>query len=132
MSREQITFPNVEAQVRDYLTPLLDVTVERIAPERLPPVFVRVVLNGTTRRDLITAEAMVTLECWAPTDAEAEALSRRVYGALCAMDLPDGTYVPDGEDGWAGGPYPSPDPESGTPRYVMTCLVTQEALVRED
>lgn len=126
---EAITFPSVEAQALDYLTPLVTVPVERKIPETRPTSFVRLMLTGTTRRNLAQADARLTVECWAKTDTDAEALSRQVYGLMCAMDLPDGTHVPQGADGWAGGPYASADPTSGTPRYVMTCIVRQSAIV---
>jgi len=122
-----ITFSNVEAQTVTYLAPLLSVPAVRVVPASRPASFVRVLLTGTNRLTLTLADARVTVECWAPTDAAAEALSRQTYALLCAMDLDDGTHVPDGPDGWAGGPYASADPVSGSPRYVMTVIVRQSA-----
>ena len=128
---EQITFSNVEAQVVGYLAPLAGVPAYRVIPAARPTSFVRVLLTGTRRLGLTQADASVTLECWAASDAAAHDLARKVYGLMCAMDLADGSHVPDGEDGWAGGPYPSPDPDSGTPRYVMTAVVRQPAILLE-
>ncbi len=122
-----ITFPNVEAQTVAYLGPLLSVPAVRVVPASRPASFVRVLLTGTNRLSLTLADARVTVECWAATDAAAEALARQTYALLCAMDLDDGTHVPDGPDGWAGGPYASADPVSGSPRYVMTVIVRQSA-----
>lgn len=124
---ETITFSSVEAQVIGYLTPLLATPVVRVIPASRPALFVRVLLTGTTRRSLTLADAHVTVECWAATDAAAEALARQTYALMCAMDLDDGTHVPDGPEGWMGGPYASADPVSGTPRYVMTAIVRQSA-----
>ena len=128
---ERLTFPNVEAQVVGYLAPLLSVPVVRIIPSTRPASFVRMMLTGTSRRGLAQADARLTVECWATTDAAAEALARQAYGLLCALDLPDGTHVPLGSDGWAGGPYADVDPTSGSPRYVMTVVVRQSAIVLE-
>lgn len=122
---EAIAFGNVEAATVGYLAPLVGVPVVRVIPATRPAKFVRVLLTGTSRRSLTLADAHVTIECWASSDADAEALARLVYAQMCAMDLPDGTHVPDGPDGWLGGPYASPDPTSGTPRYVMTTIVRQ-------
>lgn len=126
---EALTFPSVEAQVLDYLTPIVAVPVVRVVPATRPVSFVRLMLTGTTRRNLVQADARLMIECWAKTDADAEALARTVYGRMSAMNLPDGTHVPQGEDGWAGGPYASADPTTGTPRYVMACIVRQSAIV---
>ena len=128
---EPISFGNVEAQVAGYLAPLLSVPVVRVIPSSRPASFVRLMLTGTSRRGIAQADARVTVECWAVTDAAAEALARQTYGLLCALDLPDGTHVPVGEDGWAGGPYADKDPTSGTPRYVMTVILRQPAIVLE-
>lgn len=125
---EAITFGNAEAAVIGYLTALAGVPALRVLPSPLPPSFVRVMLTGTSRRHLAAADAQITLECWAKTDAAAETLGRLVYGLMSAMDLPDGTHVPQGEDGWLGGPYASQDPTTGTPRYVMTAIVRQPAI----
>ncbi|MCL2089846.1 MAG: hypothetical protein FWH11_01240 [Micrococcales bacterium] len=126
---EPVALGNVEAQVMGYLTSLLDVPSVRVVPRPRPDRFVRVLLTGTRRTSPVTADAQVTVECWAPTDAAACDLARQVYGHLCALDLPDGTFVPPGEDGWVGGPYASADPDSGTPRYVMTAIVRQAVLL---
>lgn len=129
MAAEAITFASAEALVRDYLDSVMTEPVVRVIPSPRPATFVRVMLTGTTRRTLHLADARVTIECWAPSAAEAEALSREVYGRMSAMDLTDGTYVPLGPAGWAGGPYADVDPDSGTARYTMTAIVRQPAIV---
>ena len=123
---EAITFDNAEAIVVGHLSGHLAVPVQRVVADPRPAKFVRVLATGAHRRNLPQLDAQITLECWAPTDAAAAALARDTYGWMCALDL-DTAHVPQGSDGWLGGPYPSPDPESGTPRYVMTAIVRQRA-----
>lgn len=88
--------------------------------------FVRCVLTGADRFTPVHRDARVTLECWAPTDAEADRL------AAAVEDLVDGmgdawNSVPQGSPGWPGGPHQSPDPDSGTPRVVMTANLRQRS-----
>lgn len=87
-------------------------------PEPRPDRFVRVMSSGSSRRTLVHRDTRITVECW---DAESEAaaceLAEQVYAALDDWDL-----VPT-FDGWPSGPYPQSDPNTGCPRYVMTCLV---------
>lgn len=136
---EYSTFPNVEAQMLAYLDPLLasyDPPTEshRVLPSPLPDgPFVRVMLTGSRRLNLAQMDRQVTFEAWGETganaDTEAEQLGMHLYGLVGALALPDGTHVPDGEDGWVGGPYPDVDPTSGRPRYIMTAIVRQAAIV---
>ena len=124
---EALAFPNVEAQTVTYLAPLVGVSVLRVLPDPLPAgTFVRVMLTGTRRVNLTLMERRVTLECWAALGhaADAEALASITYGHMGAWST-DSTWVPDGQDGWAGGPYADVDPETGRPRYVMTANVRQ-------
>lgn len=125
---EAITFGNVEAATVQWLASVVGVPVHRVLPDDLDDEFVRVMLTGSRRRNLVTEDAQVTLECWARSDAAAEALARTTYGWMCAMDQPDGTHVPQGEDGWVGGPYAQPDPVTSRPRYVMTAVVRHSAI----
>lgn len=126
---EPITFADAEAVVISYLNPLLiaDGDTARAStrvPGERPGRLVRVILTGSYRRNLSQQDAQVTVECWAPDGPAASALARKVYGWLSALDTP-GAHVPAGSDGWVGGPYSQPDPETGSPRYVMTVIVRQ-------
>lgn len=132
---EAITFPDAEAVVIGYLNGRLaaDGDTARAStrvPGDRPGRLVRPILTGSTRRNLSQEDAQVTVECWAPTGPDARALAQKVYGWLCALDV-DGAHVPLGSDGWVGGPYSDPDPVTGSPRYVMTCIVRQRAVVME-
>lgn len=115
---------NVEALAIAYLTPLVGVDVLRVLPETLPAKFVRVMLTGTRRVNVSLVERRLTVECWASSDADAEALGSLTYAHLGAWKT-DSVWVPDGENGWTAGPYADVDPDTGRPRYVMTPNVRQ-------
>jgi len=91
-------------------------------PDQRPARFVRVSLTGTTPRSVAHTDAQVTIECWDTDSAAAADLARIVYALMCAMDTPDG-HVPQGPNGWAGGPVYLEDPTARVPRYVMTPIV---------
>lgn len=114
---------DVEAMTRAYLIgrPELDYTEDTAGttvPDSRPDRFVRLVSSGSKRRTLVHRDTRITVECW-NADGEAAAAhdAELVYRAIDEWEL-----VPD-FDGWPSGPYPQPDPGTGTPRYVMTCLV---------
>lgn len=93
-------------------------------PAQRPPRFVRAILTGTARRAVSRRDAQVTVECWAPDGPAAAALGEKVYAWLDVLDV-GASHVPQAPDGWLGGPYSQPDPDTGTPRYVMTVIVRQ-------
>jgi hypothetical protein len=124
---EALATPNVEAQTIEYLEPLIELPVERVAPDPLPEEFVRVLLTGTRRINLSLLERQVTLECWAITDARAEAISSLVYGHMGAWRT-DSVWVPEGENAFLSGPYADIDPISKRPRYTMTANVRQAVI----
>lgn len=124
-------FPDAEAVVVSYLNTLLatdgdTARASTYVPADRPARLVRVMLTGSARRTLSHEDAQITVECWAPEGPDARALAGKVYGWLCDLDS-GGSHVPQGEDGWVGGPYSEPDPETDTPRYVMTCIVRSRA-----
>lgn len=131
--REMVTFGNIEADVVEFLEPLalasaFECQVIRVLKPPLPDgPFVRVLLTGSRRLNISQMERQVTLEAWGGSDAQAHDLGSLVYGWVGSLALADGTHVPDGEDGWLGGPYPEPDPRTERPRYVMTAIVVQPA-----
>ena len=96
----------------------LDVPVQTVVPDPRPDRFVRLVDSGSERRTIVHRDSRVTVEVWnALGEAAAVADAEVVYDALDAWEL-----VPD-FDGWPSGPYAQPDPDTGTPRVVMTCIV---------
>lgn len=91
-------------------------------PDPRPPRLVRLMLSGSTRRTLVHRDSRITVECWSDDgEADASRLMEHVYAALDGWEL-----VPP-FDGWPSGPYLQPDPDTGTSRYVATCLVRHRA-----
>jgi hypothetical protein len=120
---EVITFPDVEFHAIQYLTPYLSgVLVDNTVPKPRPKKLVRVLRTGGPRLTLVTEEAQITYDCWAPKVEEAQDLAQMVRGLLWVM--PDRyttatTYrVHD-----LGGPTNQPDPDTGLPRYTGTVLI---------
>ncbi len=111
------------AMCRAYLIdhPQLDYTAATCSadvPNPRPDRFLRLVDSGSERRTIVHRDSRVTVEAWnADGSAAAKQDAERVYDALDEWEL-----VPD-FDGWPSGPYSQPDPETGAPRYVMTCLI---------
>ena len=115
---------DAEAMARAYLLDALPahgldgVPVSTTVPKPRPARFVRLMSSGSERLTLVHRETRITAEVWnAAGVAEAARDAEAVYMALDGWDL-----VPP-FDGWPSGPYPQPDPTTGTPRYVMTCAV---------
>lgn len=110
----------------EYLLPRLDdgetVALSTGVSDPRPPRLVRVMLSGSTRRTLVHRDSRITIECWSDFgEADASRLMEHVYAVLDDWEL-----VPP-FDGWPSGPYLQPDPDTGTPRYVATCLVRHRA-----
>lgn len=121
-----VVFPDAEGVVVGYLNTVLAGDTARAytrVPQARPSRFVRVILTGSQTRSVAHRDAQVTVECWDEAGGpEAAALADVVYDALTVLEVP-GAHVPQGPDGWLGGPYSLPDPDTGTPRYVMTVIV---------
>lgn len=95
-----------------------DDTCDASVPDPRPDRFLRLVDSGSERRTVVHRDSRVTVEVWnADGTAAAKRDAEAVYAALDEWEL-----LPVW-DGWPSGPYSQPDPESGTPRYVMTCLI---------
>ena len=93
-------------------------------PKPRPARFVRLMDVGSTVRSVTHRDARVVVECWEQSEQAATALGDLVFGWLCDLSAAGG-FVPQGPEGWVGGPYPQPDPDSSTPRSVMTVILRQ-------
>ncbi|MDR2930662.1 MAG: hypothetical protein LBV06_07160 [Propionibacteriaceae bacterium] len=111
---------DVEKLTIDYLNSAnLGVPIATTVPASdRPSRFVRLQSGGSRRRTIVHRDTRVTVECWSSLNEEdASHLAELVYQTLDDWDL-----VPP-FDGWQAGPYPQPDPDTGTPRYVMTVII---------
>lgn len=93
-------------------------------PSPRPDRFVRLMCVGTATTSLAHRDVRIVAECWETSESNAEAFGDTVSDLLASMDAASG-HVPNGPAGWAGGPYSQPDPDSGTPRAVMTFILRQ-------
>lgn len=117
----QDTLPPLLEASGDYDPVAISTTVPADPAER-PPRLVRLMLSGSERRTVVHRDSKITLECWSKQgEADAARLMEHVYAAIDAWDL-----VP-AFGGWPSGPYLQPDPATGEPRYVATCLVRHRA-----
>lgn len=111
------------ALCRTYLIdqPGLNLTADNCSahvPDPRPVRFVRLMDSGSERHTIVHRDSRITVEAWnADGEAAAKQDAEALYVALDEWEL-----VPD-FDGWPSGPYAQPDPDTGTPRYVMTCLI---------
>lgn len=113
-------FGNAQSIVNKHLekeTGLLCVTT---VPKKRPDQFVRTIRTGGYRRDTVTDIARLTFECWNTQKTDAERDAQTIRRTLEAMrgDTFDGIKVHRIEE--IAGPADSPDPDTGTPRYVFT------------
>lgn len=126
---ETLTIPNVFPEYRHYLLNRLadfdiQLSVVSQVPKTRPVSFIRVIPLATARVNLAIAEVTMTHECWAATQQDADDLAGIVYAVATAANLPEShAWCPRGSRGTVAGPYPSTDPDSGTPRAVFSTLL---------
>jgi len=112
-------YPDVEALARQrLLDSSLGLPVSTAVPKPRPDRFIRLVASGGQQATIVHRETKLTIECWsAVSEEDASHMAEQVYELMDAWEL-----VPV-FTGWASTPYPQPDPKTGTPRYVMTCII---------
>jgi hypothetical protein len=78
---------------------------------------------GGVRRDIVTDEAQLGVECWADTEHRAHVTAQLVRALLFALrgDTLEGHPVYRVQE--YAGPSALPDPDTSKPRYVFTMLV---------
>lgn len=119
---EAMTIAYLTDHLPAVLPPDVEASLSTGIPEERPPRLVRVMLSGSQRRTIVHRDSRITLECWSDHgEADASALMEAVYQAIDDWEL-----VPP-FDGWPSGPYLQPDPDTGTSRYVATCIVRHRA-----
>lgn len=113
-------FGNAQGLVNAYIEHVTGIPCFTVVPENRPARFVRTVRTGGFRRDAVTDTARLTFECWNARKADAQADAQKVRAALDGLRglTLDGIKVHRVDE--IAGPADSPDPDSATPRYVMT------------
>lgn len=129
---EQLTWPDAEAVVIGYLATALAAsafsaaTVTNVKPARssLPLVLVR--RAGGVAEEVFD-RALVALQLWAATEESAADLTKLVRDLLRLMPTSVANVTRVAE---FSGPIPVPDPDSNTPRYLLTVEATIRATAR--
>lgn len=126
---EMLAVPNIFPEYRRFLLDRLadfdiQLSVVSQVPKARPASFIRVIPLATARANIALAEVTMTHECWAATQQDADDLAGVVYAVATAADLPEShAWCPRGSRGTVAGPYPSADPDSGSPRTVFSTLL---------
>ena len=115
-----VLFPDATFVVVSHLTDALTVPVYSQVPSSRPASFVVVRRVGGVRRNEVTDEPMLTIECWAmkPEQAADLAATARAHVDAMAGETIEGTAVYRVTD--IAGPAFLPDPDSDMPRYSFT------------
>lgn len=119
-------FPDAVELVRDWLLEHLDVPVfvdilnDDEYPNHRQPTFLRVVLTGGSRHNIVIDAPRLLLEAWAPSKAEAHDLAQLARATL--HHLPDQRGPVTGIEEM-GGPTDLPDPISKSERFTFVFVV---------
>lgn len=128
---EPILFPDAVALAVTFLAGLLGEHVGQDVPpdHTIDDTCVTVLRTGGPRRNLVTDDAQLTIETWAPTSTEAHDLAQltRAHMLSLAGEVIDGVAVY--RVGELAGPQNLPDPESDQPRYTFSVSVAVRGAV---
>lgn len=114
-------FANAQALINSYLKESTDIPrVVTTIPSTRPERFVRTIRTGGFIANSVTDVARLTVECWAEEKVAAQDDAQQVRAALLALRgvTLSGVKVHRVEE--IAAPADSPDPDSRTPRYVLT------------
>ena len=114
-------FANAQALINSYLGEATDIPrIVTTVPKDRPARFVRTIRTGGFMANSVTDVARLTVECWAEKKADAQNDAQQVRAALLALrgTTLSGVKVHRVEE--IAAPADSPDPDSTTPRYVLT------------
>lgn len=113
-------YANAQGLVNAYLAEATGRRCVTTIPADRPDRFVRTIRTGGYTPNGITDVARLTFECWADKKADAHADAQQVRAAILALRgvSLSGVKVHRVEE--IAAPADSPDPDSSTPRYVLT------------
>lgn len=93
-------------------------------PNPRPDEFARAALTSTYMVSPTHWRSGVTVEVYAADLGRAYDLAQKITGVL--IESGDSWASVASVSRWPGGPVPVPDPDSGTPRIVMTCAINHK------
>lgn len=114
----------MDGMVRSFLSAFTSAPVVVNVPKERPGTFVQARRNGGGSVNRVLDEPTVTVDCWAPSGVAAAELAEDMRGAF----LHDYTVMPlvRGVTEITG-PYSTPDPDSGSPRYRFSVRLSVRA-----
>jgi hypothetical protein len=115
-------WPKAEALVIAHLNATCSAPASSKIPNPRPLRYFQVQNTGSTVRSLTVRDVHVTIGATTASESDASDLADEAVGALTDWGT-DVAWVPEGDEGWAGGPYSFPDPVADLPRYQMTVIV---------
>lgn len=123
-----VVFPDAVAVTIGYLSDELgdrgsEAEVVKDVPDPRPDVFVTILRSGGVRQTVVSDNAVLIVECWAQTSADAHDLAQLCRALLHAMPGTTQAGVPIYRVDEVGGPVDLPDPLSEQPRYTFTVQV---------
>lgn len=113
-------FANAQALVNAHLSGVTGLRCVTTIPTTRPGRFVRTIRTGGFLANGVTDVARLTFECWAEKKGDAQDDAQQVRAAVLALrgTSLSGVKVHRVEE--IAAPADSPDPDSRTPRYVLT------------
>lgn len=112
-----MSLPDVESMAVTFLRDKTGGKVGTLVPNPRPVEFVRVWRSGGSAVNRVLDAAHLTVTAWAASTTAASDLARACRDAFLA-DYTSMPLVRGVEE--VGGPYYSPDPDTGSPRYTFT------------
>lgn len=124
-----VVFPDAAALVAGHLATSLGVSTAGKVPNPRPEEFIVVRRVGGPRRNVVTDEATLTVECWSDSDEAAHDLAQLARATIHQMvgEMFDDTPVYRVTE--FSGPVHLPDPTSTQPRYTFTVAVAMRGAV---
>ena len=119
MADQLVTFPDAVAVLVGYLNANITPPVHGTIPASRPAEFVHVHRLGGPRRDRVTDLPLLSVDCWADTEARADAMAQECRAWVDNLRGSIASTVVQ-RVGETGGPVSLPDPSSLTPRVVFS------------
>jgi hypothetical protein len=119
-----MNFPDVEKMVIGFLQSRVTVPIRTTVPKTRPTKFLRIYANGGAAQNRIVERALITVDAWASDSVEAHDLAQVARHAFLneATGMPLVRRVEEQTR-----PYSTPDPDSGTPIYRFSVMLTVRA-----
>lgn len=113
-------FANVQGLINAHLAAVTGLRCVTQIPTTRPERFVRTIRTGGFLANEVTDVARLTVECWAKDKSTAQQDAQQIRGALLALRGMSLSGVKVHRVAEIAAPSDSPDPDTTTPRYVLT------------